>query len=51
MNESIRFLDDILSLTQKDVLTFSTDWASRTARNGRFYIGTRCSKMFQVFVH
>jgi len=51
MTESIGSLDDILSLTQKDVLTFSTNWASRATTNGRFHIRTRRSKIFQVFVH
>lgn len=51
MNESIGSLDDIMSLTQKDVLAFSTDWSSRTAANGKFNIGTRRSKMLQAFVH
>ena len=51
MNESIGSLDDVLSITQKDVLAFSTDWASRTAANGKFHIGTRRSKMLQAFVH
>lgn len=51
MDESIGSLDDIMSLTQKDVLALSTDWSSRTAAAGKFHIGTRRSKMLQAFVH
>lgn len=51
MNESIGTLDDVLSLNQKDVLSFNTDWSSRTVANGRFNIGTRRLKLLQAFVH
>ena len=51
MNESIGSLDDVLSLTQKDVIAFSTDWSNRQATAGRFHIGTRRSKLLQAFVH
>ena len=51
MNESVGTLADVRSLTEKDVLAFNTDWASRTQGNGRFHIGTRRSKMLQAFVH
>ena len=32
INESIGNLDYVLSLNQKDVLSFSTDWSSRTEK-------------------
>ena len=51
MNESIGTLDDVLSLNQKDVVSFNTDWSTRTAANGRFNIGTRRLKLLQEFVH
>ena len=50
INESIGNLDDVLSLNQKDVLSFSTDWSGRTAK-GRFNIGSRRLKLLQAFVH
>lgn len=51
MTESIGTLDDVLSLNQKDVIAFSTDWSNRLATAGRFHIGTRRSKLLQAFVH
>ena len=51
INESIGLLDDVQSLNQKDVLSFSTDWSGRTNANGRFNIGSRRSKLLQAFVH
>ena len=51
MNESIGNLDDVLSLNQKDVLLFNTEWSSRTAANGRFNIGSRRLKLLQAFLH
>ena len=51
MRHSLGDLDDILSLNQKNVAAFSTDWSSRTAAHGRFSIGTRREKLLQAFVH
>jgi hypothetical protein len=34
MRHSLGDLDDILSLNQKNVTLFSTDWSSRTAAHG-----------------
>ena len=51
INESIGNLDDVLSLNQKDVLSFNTDWSSRTVANGRFNIESRRLKLLQAFVY
>ena len=41
----------MLSLTEKDCQAIATDWASRTAPNGRFHIGQRRLKLLQALTH
>ena len=41
----------MLSLTEKDVISISADWANRTTTLGRFHIGTKQLKLIQAFTH
>jgi hypothetical protein len=49
--ESLGSMDDMLSLTEKDVTSISSDWANRTVALGRFYIGTKRLKSLQSLIH
>jgi hypothetical protein len=49
--ESLGSMHDMLSLTEKDVLSISSDWANRTAALGQFHIGTKQLKSLQLLIH
>ena len=50
-NDEIATFDDIKVLTEKDVTHLATDFASRTAANGRMSIGARRSKSLKSLLH
>ena len=50
-DDAIAKFDDIKVLTEKDVTQLATDFASRTAANGRMSIGARRSKRLKALLH
>ena len=50
-NHAIASFHDIKVLTEKDVTHLATDFASRTAANGRMSIGARRSKSLKSLLH
>jgi hypothetical protein len=51
IDDAFQSFDDISLLTEKDVTTLSSSFASRTAQNGRMHIGTRRTKWLKALVH
>ena len=49
--QSLGTMNDMLSLTEKDVTSIASDWANRTAAAGRFNIGTVILKSLRAVVH
>ena len=49
--DSFESYHDIQSLTEKEVTTMATNFASRTAANGRIIFGTRRTKFLKSLVH
>ena len=50
-NDSLGSLEEIASLTEKDITNFHADWAARTIPNGKFHIRARHTKRLQAFMH
>ena len=49
--DSLGSFEEIQTLTMKDVQSIATDWSSRTAVQGRFYMGSRRLKYLQALIH
>ena len=49
--QSLGTMNDMLSLTEKDVISIASDWSNRTAAAGRFNIGTVRLKALRAVVH
>ena len=49
--DSIGSFEDIRMLSEKDITSMATEWAGRTANNGRIVFGTRRTKLIKALVH
>ena len=50
-NQSFSNFDDYCIISTSDVNDMSSDWASRTAENGRMHFGARRLKLLKAFIH
>jgi hypothetical protein len=51
IEESFSNFDDIRIMSTTDAKDMATDWASRTAANGRMHFGARRLKLLKAFIH
>ena len=51
INDGLEAFGDVKVMTEKDISTMATSFASRTALNGRMHFGTRRIKYLKAFTH
>ena len=51
VNDGLESFSDVKVMTEKDISTMATSFASRTALNGRMHFGTRRIKYLKAFTH